>query len=61
MALVLTLRHGDFVYIGPDIALTLGAKKGRHFRLVIEAPREVQITTSAYDRKQQRKLKEELK
>ncbi len=56
MALVLTLKDGDFIFIGPDITIRSQWCKGTpRWRLAIEAPKELEITTSNYLKKQQRK------
>lgn len=57
MALVLTLKDGEMIFIGPDITLVLEKKKASSgYRIVIEAPRDVKILTSKTLRKQQKEL-----
>lgn len=55
MALVLTLEHGAFIFIGQDIAIRANKEKGKRWKVAIEAPKDIQITTSGYLKKQQLK------
>ncbi len=46
MALVLTLKAGDFLFIGPEITVRVVTKKGTAMSVAIEAPKEMIIGTS---------------
>ena len=56
MALVLTLKRGDFIFVGPDITIAVLPKKGGGMRIAIEAPKEIEVATSNFFK---RKLKQQ--
>lgn len=52
MALVLTVKSGDFIFIGP-VTIAILKKKGGHLKVAIEAPKELEIQSSHFLKKQQ--------
>ena len=43
MALVLTRRKGESIFIGDDIEVTIVCVNGKQVKIAIEAPRELNI------------------
>ena len=55
MALILTARWGEKVYVGNDIHFTPVRRKGDQVSVAVVCPRNLQIATESQRRKRERK------